>query len=474
MSLTKKLLYSFGAMLGVALLLGLAAMVVTQDLSTGLERTAKVTARAQYLAGSVAADAFSMADLERGTILASVLGDSAKMGDYVSRFQAPLDRSRRSVAELKSIVGDSEVGSVLRGVEAQIEQVGAVHEEIRRAIGDNKLDVALSVFQNKALGRLEEVGKQTAALQDRQNRELAVVQEGVSGKRTRARAIVFGLSLLALAVGGLVFATVNRAGAGLKHMAAEMAESAERVSTATRQVSAASQSLAQGASDQAASLEETSASTEEISSITHKNADNAASVASLMIENDKRTTEVNQTLEEMVASMKEIDGSSTKIARIIKVIDEIAFQTNILALNAAVEAARAGDAGLGFAVVADEVRSLAQRCAQAAKDTAALIEESISTTHEGNGRLERMAGSVRGLIDNAKHVRVLVDEVNQGSQEQARGMEQIARAVVQMEQVTQKTAASAEESAAAGQDLNTHADALRRVVIEMRDVVGAV
>jgi methyl-accepting chemotaxis protein/methyl-accepting chemotaxis protein-1 (serine sensor receptor) len=175
----------------------------------------------------------------------------------------------------------------------------------------------------------------------------------------------------------------------------------------------------------------------------------------------------------MVEKMKEIDSSSNKIARIIKVIDEIAFQTNILALNAAVEAARAGEAGLGFAVVADEVRNLAQRCAQAARDTAGLIEDSISTSRDGNARLDQMAGNVRAMTESSTKVKSLVDEVNMGSQEQARGMEQIARAVMQMEQVTQRTAASAEESASAGTDLNSHANALRALVHEMREMVGA-
>src|SRR5213078_2021603 len=141
--------------------------------------------------------------------------------------------------------------------------------------------------------------------------------------------------------------------------------------------------------------------------------------------------EVNHSLDRMVAQMKEIDTSSNKIARIIKVIDEIAFQTNILALNAAVEAARAGEAGLGFAVVADEVRNLAQRCAQAARDTAGLIEDSIVTSRDGNARLDQMAGNVRAMTESSSQVKSLVDEVNVGSQEQARGMEQIAHAVMQ-------------------------------------------
>ena len=239
-----------------------------------------------------------------------------------------------------------------------------------------------------------------------------------------------------------------------------MSENAEEVAGAATQVSGASQSLAQGASEQAASLEETSASTEEIASITRRNADNALQVAGLMQQSEQSASGVNQTLDRMVDKMKEIDASSNKIARIIKVIDEIAFQTNILALNAAVEAARAGEAGLGFAVVADEVRNLAQRCAQAARDTAGLIEESIETSRDGNVRLDQMAGAVRGMTESSGRVKSLVDEVNLGSQEQSRGMDQIAKAVLQMQHVTQKNAAAAEQSASAGAELNAHADAL--------------
>src|SRR5207247_7553209 len=134
-------------------------------------------------------------------------------------------------------------------------------------------------------------------------------------------------------------------------------------------------------------------------------------------ESERHAGDVNQTLDRMVEKMKEIDASSNKIAHIIKVIDEIAFQTNILALNAAVEAARAGEAGLGFAVVADEVRNLAQRCAQAARDTTGLIEESIQTSRDGNARLDEMAGAVRAMTENSSRIKTLVDEVNLGSQE---------------------------------------------------------
>jgi methyl-accepting chemotaxis protein/methyl-accepting chemotaxis protein-1 (serine sensor receptor) len=169
--------------------------------------------------------------------------------------------------------------------------------------------------------------------------------------------------------------------------------------------------------------------------------------------------------------MDGINASSQKISKIIKVIDEIAFQTNILALNAAVEAARAGEAGMGFAVVADEVRNLAQRCAQAAKDTADLIEDSIQRSNGGKAKVDQVAIAVRAITAESGKIKVLVDEINLGSVEQSRGIEQISRAITQMEQVTQSSAAGAEEGAAAAEQLNAQAETMKDIVGRLRIMV---
>ena len=167
-----------------------------------------------------------------------------------------------------------------------------------------------------------------------------------------------------------------------------------------------------------------------------------------------------------------IPPSKQILSKIIRVIDEIAFQTNILALNAAVEAARAGEAGMGFAVVADEVRNLAQRSAQAAKDTAALIEESIAKSAEGKAKVDQVASAIHAITGDSAHVKTLVEEVNLSSQEQARGIDQISKAIVQMQNVTQTTAASAQESAAAAEELTAQSRTLQEIAERLTIMVG--
>ena len=472
MSLTKKLLGSFGAMLGLVLLLGAGGLLIIRDLSGDLERAANVTARQQYLAGQVSADAAELASLERGTVLAAMLADSAHLAAYQQAFGEHAASLGKALSELRKMAVAGEAAARLQSLEQAASLVTQAHDQLRQAMASQQMDAGMVIFAQKVQPNLEEIGRQAISLVEQQTRDLASASAVSSAKSARSIMAIIALLLLGLGLGAGVLWLVRQASAALKDLAAQMSESAERVSGAAHLVSGSSQSLASGASEQAASLEETSASTEEITSITRKNADHALQVAGLMQQSADGAVAVNQSLDRMVEQMKEIGNSSNKIARIIKVIDEIAFQTNILALNAAVEAARAGEAGLGFAVVADEVRNLAQRCAQAARDTAGLIEDSIATSRDGNARLDQMATNVRGMTESATQVKSLVDEVNMGSQEQARGMEQIARAIAQMEQVTQRTAASAEESASAGTDLNSHANALRALVHDMRVMVG--
>jgi hypothetical protein len=296
--------------------------------------------------------------------------------------------------------------------------------------------------------------------------EVVVPIDGQLAATTGMMGTIAMVSLVAGIAGvGLLIWLMRRAVVvPLSRSLAALTDGANQVASAAGQVAGSSQSLSKGATEQAASLEETSASMEEMSSMTRQNAEHSQQAADRMATTQQQVKSASAALTQMVTSMTAIKESSDKVARIIKTIDEIAFQTNILALNAAVEAARAGEAGMGFAVVADEVRSLAQRSAQAAHDTAQLIEESITSVNQGHARVGDVSGAMDAIADSAGHVRRLIDQVSVASRQQAQGVEQVAQTIAQMEKVTQTTAATAEESAAASEELAAQAETAKEIV----------
>jgi methyl-accepting chemotaxis protein len=353
-----------------------------------------------------------------------------------------------SIEELKDLARQS--------VQA-MDAFAAKGRDIQRLAAEFKTTEAADEIRNAApLGnRVQEIGERALEVQ---SKRLNQAKENGLAEQHLGSTSLWVMTLLALAGLVLIGHIVRTVVKALTGMVNNLRSGSEQVTSAATQVSSSAQSLSQGATEQAASLEETSASMEEMASMTRKNAENAAEAAGLVASVTKQVTDSNAALTQMVASMAGIKESSSKVAKIIKTIDEIAFQTNILALNAAVEAARAGEAGMGFAVVADEVRNLAQRSAQAARDTAGLIEESIVRSQEGAANVEEVAKAISSIIGSVASVKGIVDEVREASQQQTQGIDQVAQAITQMETVTQTTAATAEESAAASEELNAQAE----------------
>lgn len=293
------------------------------------------------------------------------------------------------------------------------------------------------------------------------------ISTALTTARKMKRNITFaGLISVALG-GGLAFIIARGITRALEGVIIGLNEGAWQVNDAAGQVSAASQILAQGASEQASSLQEASSALEAMAAMARQNADNAEKCSALMGQANQVISQADATMKETSRAMKEISDASDQIGRIIKVIEEIAFQTNLLALNAAVEAARAGEHGKGFAVVADEVRNLAQRTAEAARETAGLIEETVERVERGVVLNETTNADFGKVGQATAKVSDLVTRITLASSEQAQGVEHINVAVARMDKVTQQNAAGAQESASAAEMLSAQAESVRRMVTEL-------
>jgi methyl-accepting chemotaxis protein len=280
-------------------------------------------------------------------------------------------------------------------------------------------------------------------------------------------------SLLAVVIAGaLAWITVRRISAALGGITVDLHRGARHTASAARQVSIASQTLAGGATEQAAAIEETSSSLEEMSTMIRATADNSQKAKELASEARAQAGAGMGTMSLMSEAMQEIGAASADVSKIVKNIDEIAFQTNILALNAAVEAARAGEAGAGFAVVADEVRSLAQRSAAAARETADKIDVAIQSARRGAERSTEVARSLKEISDKVVATDMLVAEIATAAREQAHGLSQVNSAISQMDLIAQSNAASAEQSATAAERLDAQAATLRQTVFQLEGLVG--
>lgn len=402
---------------------------------------------------------------EKSEVLINALKQFMASEVYINRFLLNYDTvySKKASNALNDVLSELEKDPALESIAYEVEDYLDAFEGMAAvAIKMN------SEIEKTLLPLAPKIVSLSKGVTDAGWKEMEKTSRAVSSSIRSTTNLIIGIVVLSVIAGiliGLFMARiiinpVNRVTGGLL-------ECAEQVSTGASHVASSSQDLAQGASEQAASIEETSSSLEEMASMTNQNADNAGQANLLMKESNQTVLKATESMEKLTVSMDEISKASQETSKIIKTIDEIAFQTNLLALNAAVEAARAGEAGAGFAVVADEVRSLAMRTAEAAKDTSSLIEGTVKKVEDGSELVKISNDAFTEVAASVQKGANLVGEIAEASKEQANGIDQINKAVNEMDKVVQRNSANAEQSASSSEEMTAQAADMNRYVNDL-------
>jgi methyl-accepting chemotaxis protein len=469
LTIGKRITLGFSALLLIITLLGAASWYQSHQVSTSVSDMTEDSLPGVKMTSDMVIEALHCRMANFRHLLAKDPAEMAQAETQLAEFSTKLDAVQASY--LKTVDGEEEhaITDKMTGLLADWRESAL---QMRKLSAAQKKDEAaafmLGTVSKKYAAYEESVVAARGFNLKQSDNVTSDIQSTLSLARLMSLATVVGSLVIGLAMALGIIRSVSKALGDLSNV---LGDGANQVAAAASEVSSSSQSLAEGASEQAASLEETGASLEEMTSMTKRNADNATSAKDTAVQARQSADAGAEQMKTLLSSMEAIKVASEDITKILKNIDEIAFQTNILALNAAVEAARAGEAGAGFAVVADEVRNLAQRCAAAAKETAIKIEDSVAKSQQGTLISNDVAKSFGEIQSKVRQLDQLVAEIASASNEQSQGITQVNNAVTQMDKVTQGTAASAEECASASEELSAQAETMKDAVSSLQKLV---
>ncbi|MGE4294629.1 MAG: methyl-accepting chemotaxis protein [Campylobacterales bacterium] len=441
--------------------------------------TAMEEAMVQEIRGGKGAAALTTR-LEKITLANNIIdtGNDIRIRNFRSQADNDLGLMEQTIKESFPVIEkyaaelrkDTRQEANIRRLNAVVQSANAYKAAMQEMLTLQQKLAQVGSARNAAAEKVLEAAQATAAI------GMEAVSSGATHTADQLGSAVVQISIgiaFALALGvGVAFLIIVSVNSSVRSAVSAISEANAQVLTASDQIAASATSLAEGASTQASGVEEVSATIEESTAVNNQNAENAREANILANQANDAAKDGDMKVKNLMTSMTEITEASEQIAKIIKTIDEIAFQTNLLALNAAVEAARAGEHGLGFAVVADEVKNLAGRSANAAKETAGIIEKAITKIKEGNQIARETNEAFAEILDKAKKTSDLIGEIAASVREQAEGMNQIATAMGQIDQITQQNAATSEEAAAASEEMNAQANAMMSSVAELARVVG--
>ena len=469
-TLSRRIITGFVVLMVFILSVGGYSLTRMSNMSESLANVADNTLPSVILLNGLTSHAKSLI-IEEARLARASEEDRADIEAVIRSSAAALEKG---LSEYEKLISDPEDARLFEEVKSSVKGQSTAMQKNRELVKRGASAEDIYRFEKETL--VPAIDRALKAIEDdvAYNEKLGGISAD-SGKASatlgvRVVGIILVLSLLfSIGFAVLIIRSVNKA---LSEVTDDLDRGALQTSSAASQVSMASQQLSSGAAEQASAVQETSASLEEMSSMVRSTADNAQKAKILAAEARSVAQAGSQTMTAMLTAMQEIDASSSDIAKIVKNIDEIAFQTNILALNAAVEAARAGEAGAGFAVVADEVRSLAQRSAAAAKETADKIDAAIASSRRGSTSSSEVERALIQITEKVAATDVLVAEIAKAASEQAQGISQVSVAVSQMDKVSQANSASAEDSASAAEELNAQSEVLKESVGKLRALVG--
>jgi methyl-accepting chemotaxis protein len=473
MKLSTKLVGGFVVVAVITLIVGFIGWKGISNVAADLNEINNIRLPGIAALGTINDSMTAIQRTERSILIPEIFKDDKERARQLTNIDNAWTRVEKSWKEFESLVKTKEEAAAWEQLKSAWNGWKKEHSRVIELAKTGSRDEALAVSTGGARQTFYDTEKLLIDMIDL-NRKVARETENRAENEAKTAKILalvcmIGGTILAVSLGFFLSLSITRP---VNRVVSSLSEASEQVVSASSQVSSASQSLAEGASEQAASIEETSSSLEEMSSMTKQNADNATTADRLMKESKQMVERANGSMTELTQSMEDISKASDETSKIIKTIDEIAFQTNLLALNAAVEAARAGEAGAGFAVVANEVRNLAMRAAEAAKNTAGLIEGTVKKVKEGSELVERTNVAFSEVSKSAVKVADLVSEIAAASSEQAQGIDQINKAVAEMDKVTQQNAANAEESASASEEMNAQAEQMKSIAGELQGIVG--
>jgi methyl-accepting chemotaxis protein len=486
LTISRKLGLSFVVMLVLLLGLSVSAVVVIGRLAGVLDHVANSTARKLDSAGNIRISFQALNSAMRATHLNYVIRELEKgsgAGCSACHDAAMLSRNRDSfagasrdlkqrIAAFRQLAESDAENQAASSLETAATSWSALFSQYVERADAGKFSEAHEILTERVAPLLAGVDAGTQKLDVEEQEGLAAENRGAAQQIATGKRTLFSLMGLGLLVCAAAFLVLRNMGRTLVRMTTELREASSQVAAGSAEISAGSQTVAQGASEQSASLREAADFGRSIEALASGNARSTQETAALTGHIGEGMENVRRALGRMTTAIDGIQSAGQEVAKTIKVIDGIAFQTNILALNAAVEAARAGASGLGFAVVADEVRGLAQRCATAARETAGWMERSIESNAGGRAEVELVAEAVNAVAAHTARAQELIREVEHANQSQADQTRQIAGAISQMERVTQQSAATAQETAASSEHLLAQSRHMKEIVERAAAITG--